>query len=264
MTRVDVPAITRRFSEVVAADVVRLDLGAALIAAHANAGLDVDVVTGRLDELASEVEHPTVDGLLDWYREAGFVGDRVTYGDPRNSYLDHVLEQRTGIPITLAVVLIEVARRIGVPLAGVSMPGHFLVRDLEEPGVLIDAFDGGRRLDESDARAMHGRIHGPDEGFHPSFLAPVDANHILTRMLTNLRLAFTRSQQLRDLTWVLRLRTLLPTVDAEERRALASVLATQGQNLDAAELLEDLADRSEGGDETRFRTEANQLRAKMN
>ncbi|MEM9713899.1 MAG: transglutaminase family protein, partial [Actinomycetota bacterium] len=149
-------------------------------------------------------------------------------------------------------------------LAGVSMPGHFLVRDLEGPTTLFDPFDGGRVLDEAEARALHARIRGDDEGFHPSYLAPVDAVHILTRMLTNLRLAFTRTQELRSLTWVLRLRTLLPTVDPDERRALASVLATQGRYLDAAELLEGLADASDGRQEARYRSEANQLRAKLN
>ena len=88
----DVPAITRRFSEVVNAETVRLDLGAALIAAHATPGLDADEVIGRLDDLAWEVSEPTVEGVLRWYREAAFVGDRVTYGDPRNSYLDEVLD----------------------------------------------------------------------------------------------------------------------------------------------------------------------------
>ncbi|MEO1063834.1 MAG: transglutaminase-like domain-containing protein [Actinomycetota bacterium] len=260
----ELPAITTRFSEVVNADPVRLDLAAALIAAHASPGLVADEVVERLDELADQVETPTVEGLLDWYRAAGFDGDRTTYGDPRNSYLDQVLDRRSGIPITLAVVLIEVARRRGVPLAGVSMPGHFLVRDLDDGTRLIDAFDGGRLLGEADARDLHARIHGPDEGFHPSFLAPVDHLHILTRMLTNLRLAFTRTQSLRDLTWVLRLRTTLPTVDPDERRALASVLATQGQYLAAADLLDDLAERTDGAREAKFRTEANQLRAKLN
>ena len=260
----ELPAITTRFSEVVNGDTVRLDLGAALIAAHGTPGLVADEVLVHLDELAEQVGEPTVEGILDWYRDAGFEGDRTTYGDPRNSYLDQVLARRSGIPITLAVVLIEVARRLGVPLAGVSMPGHFLVRDLDDGNRLIDAFDRGRVLDESDARGLHARIHGPDEGFHPSFLAPVDSVHILTRILTNLRLAFTRTQALRDLTWVLRLRTTLPTVDLDERRALASVLATQGQYLDAAELLDELAERTDGPLEAKYRAEANQLRAKLN
>lgn len=256
---------TTRFAELVAVEPVPLDLAAALIGAHGDPGADADEVVVRLDALAADVAEPTLDGIVDWFRGAGFEGDRVTYGDPANSYLHRVLDRRLGIPITLSVVLIEVARRVGVDLAGVSMPGHFLVREQRPDGVLLDAFDGAARLDEPAAQLLYARLHGDGPGFHPSYLAPVSSLHVLTRILTNLRLAFTRTQDLAALTWVLRLRLAMPTVDAGERQALASVLATQGRYLDAAAELEQLAEVLDDEAEAQQRRhEARQLRAKLN
>ncbi|MEM9033962.1 MAG: transglutaminase-like domain-containing protein [Actinomycetota bacterium] len=256
---------TDRFAAMVADEPHRLDLGAALIAAHGDPEVDVDGLLVRLDSLASEVSEPSLDGLLDWYRTSGFRGDMETYGDPVNSFLHLVLDRRLGIPISLAVVLIEVGRRVGVPLAGVSMPGHFLVRHTGVNGLLLDPFDGARRLDEVAAQGLHARVLGDDQGFHPAYLAPVAPLDVITRMLTNLRLAYARSQDLAELVWVLRLRTMLPRVDPSERRALASVLATQGRFVDAAAELTTLADATDDpADADRLRIEARMLLAKLN
>ncbi|HMC70976.1 MAG TPA: transglutaminase-like domain-containing protein, partial [Mycobacteriales bacterium] len=121
---------TERFVEVVAGrePALPLDEIAFLIAAHAHGGLDVDAQLTRLDELADQVRDPTLDGLRRLlFRDLGFTGNEGDYYDARNSFLDDVLDRRTGIPISLAVLTMEVGRRVGVPLAGVSMPGHFLL-----------------------------------------------------------------------------------------------------------------------------------------
>ena len=98
---------------------------------------------------------PTFDGLRQHlFGDLGFTGDRDTYHDPRNSLLPDVLDRRLGIPITLAVLAIEVGRRCGVALVGVGMPGHFVARSAAEPHRYLDAFDGGRELDREGCRAV--------------------------------------------------------------------------------------------------------------
>src|SRR5256885_16075663 len=123
---------TGRFAELVNGleAALPLDEAGLLIAAHAKPELDVGEQLARFDALADRVGEPTLDGLRRLlFRDLGFAGNEDDYFDPRNSYLDDVLERRTGIPISLAVVMMEVGRRVGVPLSGVSMPGHFLVPD---------------------------------------------------------------------------------------------------------------------------------------
>ena len=127
---------TARFTELVQTPEAEwaLDEASFLIATHARPDLDLPAQLARLDELAAQAGEPTLDGLRRLlFRDLGFSGNEVDYYDPRNSFLDEVLDRRTGIPITLAVVMLEVGRRLGVPLAGVSMPGHFLVRDKVDP-----------------------------------------------------------------------------------------------------------------------------------
>ena len=94
------------------------------------------------------------------FRDLGFRGDRRHYYDPENSLLDRVLDRRVGIPLTLSVVMMEVARRIGVPLGGVAMPGHFLVRDRVLPDVFVDPFDGGRTLDLAGVQRLFHAVTG--------------------------------------------------------------------------------------------------------
>jgi regulator of sirC expression with transglutaminase-like and TPR domain len=124
------------------------------------------------------------------FEEEQFEGNRESSADPRNSCLNQVLERRTGLPITLSVVFIEVARRAGLAVDGVSFPGHFLVRCPDEgPGdaLVLDPFNRGRMLDEADCRRLLAQHAGPDVPFRTSLLAPATRQQIVVRMLFNLK-----------------------------------------------------------------------------
>ena len=130
------------------------------IAAHANRGLDVDEQLHRLDDLAMGCPTPTLDGVCEHlFGVVGFQGDTEDYKHPRNSLLDVVLDRRRGIPITLSVVVMEVGRRLGLDLAGVGMPGHFLVRDRDDDDAFVDPFHQ-HRLDREGAEKLFTIIHG--------------------------------------------------------------------------------------------------------
>ena len=118
------------------------------------------------------------------FDERGYVGNDADYTDPRNSYLDCVLDRRLGIPITLSILMIEVARRKGVLLQGIGMPGHFLVGE-PDGRTFYDPFHHGRRLDAEDARAIFSAIRS-DVPFRDDFLTPVGARSIIARVLANL------------------------------------------------------------------------------
>lgn len=121
------------------------------------------------------------------YGELGFRGNTADYYDPRNSYLDDVLERRTGIPITLAIVLIAIGRRIGVEVDGIGFPGHFLARVGGEHGVLVDPFDDGRVLEEGDVWKLARRFLGDASRLRAEHLQPVTAEGVAARMLMNLK-----------------------------------------------------------------------------
>ena len=113
----------------------------------------------------------------------------------------------------------EVGRRIGVPLSGVGMPGHFLLRDKVDPTVFVDAFHGGRLLDELGCAALHRRLMGRGGGFDPDWLEPVPRWAIVARMLANLKAIYQQQGDRDALRWVLGLRCLVPGLaqgDAEE------------------------------------------------
>jgi len=125
------------------------------------------------------------------FGELRFVGNDRHYEDPRNSFLNEVIDRRTGIPITLAVVLVEVCRQARLAARGVSFPGHFLVRiPLREGVVLVDPFSG-TALGRQELRALHVRSTGIDADPDPRLLAPATNRQILTRMLNNLRGVYT-------------------------------------------------------------------------
>jgi regulator of sirC expression with transglutaminase-like and TPR domain len=134
------------------------------------------------------------------YDECGFAGNRHRYDDPRNSFLNEVIEHRTGIPISLAVVYIEVARRAGLRVEGVNFPGHFLLRVPVESAsdqatgddLILDPFHGGMLLAEFDCRQLLRHHVGDEAAFSPSLLAAATRLDIVARMLVNLKRLYVR------------------------------------------------------------------------
>jgi regulator of sirC expression with transglutaminase-like and TPR domain len=133
------------------------------------------------------------------YDEQGFVGNREHYDDPRNSFINEVLDRRTGIPISLAVVYLEVAHRAGLHVNGVNFPGHFLLRsrggiagDARSDVGIIDPFHGGARLSEYDCRQLLRQHVGDEAAFDASLLAPATRHDIVVRMLVNLKRLYVR------------------------------------------------------------------------
>jgi regulator of sirC expression with transglutaminase-like and TPR domain len=145
------------------------------------------------------------------FEDQRFVGNRDRYEDPRNSCLNEVLDRRTGIPITLSLVYIEVGRRAGLQIEGVNFPGHFLVRlpaDMTETrgSVVIDPFHGGALLCERDCRRLLRKHVGAEVAFSRSLLAPATRAQIIVRMLLNLKRTYVHMRsfpQARDVTELL-------------------------------------------------------------
>ncbi|MFM8238555.1 MAG: transglutaminase family protein [Actinomycetota bacterium] len=197
---------------------IRLDVAAFCIAAQAHPGLDVDAACARLDALAARCPAPTFAGVRELlFEREGFRGNVDAYDDPENSFLDSVLDRRIGIPITLSLVMMEVGRRIDVPVAGIGLPGHFIVADGAEPGRWCDPFAGGTVLDLAAVRDLARRMRpGP---FVPGLLAPAHPVAIVARMLANLeRGPLGRVPRHRD--WINTLRAAFPGVTETERRRL--------------------------------------------
>jgi regulator of sirC expression with transglutaminase-like and TPR domain len=138
-----------------------------------------------------------------FYEELGFRGNRHRYDDPRNSFLNEVLTRRTGIPISLAVVYLEVARRAGLKVSGVNFPGHFLLRApmieradgpsrMADEVLIIDPFHGGALLSETDCRELLRQHVGDAAAFDRTLLEPATRHQIVVRMLVNLRRLYVR------------------------------------------------------------------------
>lgn len=235
------PDPTTRFAALVQGpeDAIALDEAALLIAAHADRGLDVDRWRTVLDDVAARCDDASFAGVVEHVRREGFTGNRDDYYDPRNSFLDQVIERRVGIPLTLSIVTIELARRVGVPIVGIGMPGHFLVRDALDREAFADPFSS-MTLDRGGCERLFSVVH-PDVPFDEVHLLPVGPLVIVTRLLTNLKSIYSARRDRAGLIWVLRLRAAVPGVPAEERRELASALAADGRFQEAASALDDLA-----------------------
>ncbi len=258
--------VTARFAELVsgAEEDIALDEAALLIAAHAYPGLDIPAELGHLDEIAAGCT-PSLEGLRHHLFEVlGFSGNTRRYGDPRNSFLNEVLHRRLGIPISLAVVTMEVGRRVGVPFQGIGMPGHFLVRHTGTPSALLDPFGAGRILEAADCEALFRSVYGESPPFDPSMLVPVGKRAILARMLANLRQLYLAAGDARSTGWVLRLRTAIPATTAADIADVAAAHAALGRFWEAAAMLEELADVLPDESAERARTEAKAQRSRLN
>ena len=187
----------------------QIDLaGAALeIARDEYADLDVGVYLSRIDQLAIAVNRrlepsssvyrkiAALNYIL--FQEHGFHGNRDNYYDPKNSFLNEVLERKMGIPITLSILYMELALRIGLPLRGVSFPGHFLVKhasDAEE--IVIDPFNAGDILSDESLNKLLDQLYGGKVSLQRDLLEPVTKKQILSRMLNNLKMIYLRNNDL--------------------------------------------------------------------
>jgi regulator of sirC expression with transglutaminase-like and TPR domain len=150
-------------------------------------------------------------------RDCGYFGNRAEYGDPRNSDLSQVIARRTGIPITLATVVIEVGMRCGVPLQGVSFPAHFLVRTLEDPPALGDPFHF-RLVSDAEAAERLKQSLGENARLDPVFLRPASVRDTLVRMCSNLKHLHAGKQEwLRAIDSIDRILLLAPELATEHR-----------------------------------------------
>jgi regulator of sirC expression with transglutaminase-like and TPR domain len=210
-----------------------LDLAEAnlMISAEATAGLDVGAALARVDRLAARA---AAEGVAPALREEGFRGDAEDYDEPRNSFLDQVLERRRGLPIALATLTLAVARRAGAPMAGIGLPGHFVVADLAgaEPAYL-DPFDGWARRSVDDLAAIVRRTSGLD--LRAEFLEPAGDRAILARTLANLRGSYLRRRRLRDALWTVELGLLLAPGDLDLESRAIGLLAGAGSYAEAEE-----------------------------
>ncbi len=195
----DEPA-RRRLTEITASGEEQISLAEAalLIAKEEYPALDIRLYLGRLDRMADEAssrrcEEDRPDRCLEGLNRylfdiLGFRGNTDDYYDPRNSFLNEVLDRRTGIPITISTVYLEVGWRLGMPLQGVGFPGHFLVKWSDPQGeIVIDPFHRGAILTEDDCQGRLDQVHGRRVQFQSGFLAAATKRQTLIRILTNLK-----------------------------------------------------------------------------
>jgi regulator of sirC expression with transglutaminase-like and TPR domain len=175
----------------------RLDLAALAVAALENPEVDVHAVERSLDSLAEQVR-ASVGTTLDVAEQItalrdvlvvkeGFRGEDAGHSKAESSFVDQVLQSHRGLPIALGVVYVEVARRAGIPLHGVSFPGHFLVgAEVADSKVILDPFHGGKSLSLEDCSALLKRF-APHLRMAPALLAPASVKVVTARMLSNLK-----------------------------------------------------------------------------
>jgi regulator of sirC expression with transglutaminase-like and TPR domain len=180
---------------------ISLARAALLIARTEYPALDMAAQLARLDELAAGVCAPqeisplaNVDALNDLlFTREKFAGNEQEYDDPKNSYLNDVLTRKLGIPITLSLIYMEVAKRRNIPLAGVSFPGHFLVKYTTDMGeLIIDPYHRGAILTPADCAQVLQAHFGAESQLQPHYFDTVTTKQILVRMLNNLKGSYSR------------------------------------------------------------------------
>lgn len=251
------PEVRRRFAALAETPqgAFRLAEGALYIAQEEYPGLDVAAYLRRLDAMGGEVSArlgleiepshivTTINTYL--FDELGFRGNTQHYDDPRNSFLNDVLERRTGIPITLSVAYIEIARSVGLPIVGVGMPGHFLVQYSARPGAFwIDPFHRGQILTQEDCQTRLAQMYGQAVAWSGTYLEPVSDHAILQRMLYNLKAIYVHyGDHTRALSVVERILLLRPGLLTEirDRGALRAQLGQLEAALDDLQLYRQLA-----------------------
>jgi regulator of sirC expression with transglutaminase-like and TPR domain len=231
-------------------DDVDLIRAALVIARTEYPDLDVESYASKLEDLARRVaaKAPALESRETFsalnhvlFEEVNLRGNREDYYDPKNSFLNDVLDRGLGIPITLAIVYMEVARRVGLPLAGVGLPGHFLLKHYEEGGreTLIDCFNRGDVLSRQDCQSRLDEIYSGEMRLRPEFLQPISRRQILTRMLNNLKTVYLSTRNFRKALLVSDLTLVIHPQSAEDIKQRALLRYSLGMHRLAAEDLED-------------------------
>jgi regulator of sirC expression with transglutaminase-like and TPR domain len=228
-------SVAKRFEQVVLMPDEQINVAEAalLIAAEEYPGLDVDAYLAQLDELASTLKRrlrpdiSSADTVLALNRylfdELGFAPNTDDYYDARNSFLNEVIDRKRGIPITLAIVYMEIGRRVGLPLHGISFPGHFLVKcQLHDGTLVLDPYAKGVSLGlrelQQRVKNLRGAGSEPTKTMLAGMLATASNKEILARMLRNLKgIYMQRKEWLKTLSTTDRIISMMPEV-AEEYR----------------------------------------------
>ena len=219
-------------------DAIPLADAALLIAAEEYPGLDIHAYLARIDALADDVREQ-VDNAPDaraagavlahfLYESEGFRGNANDYYDPRNSFLNEVLDRRVGIPITLSILYMELARRLGVGVQGIGLPGHFLVR-IVESGTYVDPFSGRANMDEAGCAARVQELYRGQFAFDRSMLAAQSNRDILTRVLKNLQEVYRSTGDAQRALGAVDRMILLQPESPRLHRERAAMLAQMGE-----------------------------------
>ncbi len=209
----------------------QIDLGRAalVIATQEYPDLEIDDCLSQLDSLGQAVElriddeknpYRIIAALITvLFKELGFQGNHSEYYDPKNSFLNDVITRKKGIPISLSVIYMEVARRVGLSLAGIGFPGHFLVKyDDGDVEILIDVFNGGEIRSREDLDRMLQQIYRGQVSYQDGFVAALGKRDILRRMLNNLKWIYLeRGEPLKTLSVLDQLLILDPSSASEMR-----------------------------------------------
>lgn len=238
---------------------------ALLVSAHARPDeVDVEHELVAVDLLAADLPPAgDLDELLTLlFDHHGFRGDVDDYYAVDNSRIEVVVRRRVGIPLTLAIVTCSVGARAGLVLHPVGLPGHVIVA-AGGGERFIDVFDRGRNLSRDDCARIVQTLH-PETSFSPAMLAPMAPRAVVVRMLNNLIAAHQRRGTRAELLDAISLRDAVHTGVGDAVREVAAALASTGRLAEAADRLEDAAERAEGPEAMRLLAAATRYRAKLN
>lgn len=208
---------------------ISLERAAFYIAMEEYPDLDVDEYVNALDTMAQEVQersprdrYPmqilrTINQYL--FEDLGFAGNQAEYYDPRNSFLNDVIDRRLGIPITLSLVYLSLTNRLGFPMVGVNTPGHFLIRPtVDEMEVFVDPFNRGEILFIQDCEHLIGRVFDRQVELRPEYLESISNRQFLGRLLTNLKVIYVNQKDFQKALDALdRILLLFPSMALEVR-----------------------------------------------
>lgn len=243
----DSPEFLRLLRGEVEPDLPRLALE---VAQDAYPSLDTHAQISRIEILADRTRDRCPEGAkarhilgqINWvlFVEEGFRGNTDDYQDPRNSYLNAVMDRKVGIPISLSILYLAIAERLGLTMAGVNLPGHFLVRaGRGDSTIFVDPFNQGAFLEREGCRKLAERATGRPIVLSEEILSPCSTHAIVLRILRNLKASYLRDSDFVQAVPVIRRLVALSKRDHEERRDLGIACARAGMPGEALRYLKD-------------------------